>query len=386
MSSKIRVTIVCSIILLISSNLNATETASKIPVDTNAIKDIVEEVNNLASNDIPDSIVFAKELVKVLSKYNVSMPEKLAGLKAPNFPIPEPNEAQLEKLYELSNKIFSVCSDSAWTKDPNRAVPVSLRNDLLVTMVNHCPHVLTRVEAAKWLSERTFPNDEKPEYKSDVPYKLADAACMSAINHVLSIPPKDDAVYFMSLAFGAGLTLNHVMLADLIGEQSNKEVVDKILSDFNSRSKAVREIATDEDHIGTMDRYEESLRNLEKQIELIVQMTSEKQKLIPVVKGFLDAISKEDKEKVKQYVTENIGELLDKSESLQKDLLQLSDIKEIKLQSMSLLSASSGNKERTIISFPITLLVTKEDGTQVEKILPSVTAVKTSQGWLIGSE
>ena len=287
MSCKINVTIVCSIILLISSNLNATETASKIPLDTKAIKEIIKEVDNLASNDVPASIVFAKELVKVLSKYNVSVPEKLAGLKVSNSPMPEPNEYQLEQLYETSNKISSTCRDSTWIKDPNYAVPVSLRNDLLVTMVNSCPHSIVRLEAARWLVERTFPNDEKPEYKSDVPYKLADAACISAINHVLSIPPKDDGVYFMSLAFGDGLTLNHVMLADLIGEQPEKEVVDKILSILIPGSK---------------------------------------------------------------------------------------------------LSGSSGNKERTIVSFPITLLVTKEDGAQIEKTLESVTAVKRSHGWQIGSE
>ena len=126
--------------------------------------------------------------------------------------------------------------------------------------------------------------------------------------------------------------------------------------------------------------------NLEKQLELLAQISSEKQELISVVKGFLDSVVKEDKEKLKQYVTENIVDFLDESESLQKDLLQLSNIKEIKLQSMSLLSGSNSNKERTIISFPVTLLVTKEDGTQIEKTLPSLTAVKTSQGWLIGSE
>lgn len=386
MKKKVIIAAVFCIILLVSGGMYATEVASKIPADTKAIKEIVKEVDKLASNDIPASTVFAKELVKVLSKYQVSFSDKLTELKLASLPIPEPNESQLEQLYETSNKISSICRDSTWIKDPNRAVPVSLRNDLLVTMVNHCPHSLARLEAARWLAERTFPNDEKPEYKSDVPYKLADAACMSAINHVLSIPPKDDAVYFMSLVFGASLTLNHVMLAELIGEQTEKEEVDKILSDFNSRIKALREITSEKDSISKLDQFDESMSNIEKQIELIEQMASEKQELITVVKGFLDAISKEDKEKVRQFVTESIGELLDKSESLQKDLLQLSNIKEIKLQSMSLLSGSSGNKERTIISFPITVLVTKEDGTQIEKTLKSVTAVKTSQGWLIGSE
>ena len=99
-------------------------------------------------------LVFAKELVKVLSKYQVSFSDKLTELKLASLPIPEPNESQLEQLYETSNKISSICRDSTWIKDPNRAVPVSLRNDLLVTIVNYCPHSLARVEAAKWLVER----------------------------------------------------------------------------------------------------------------------------------------------------------------------------------------------------------------------------------------
>ena len=209
---------------------------------------------------------------------------------------------------------------------------------------------------------------------------------MSSIKYVLNIPPKDDAIYFMSLAFGADLTLKHVTLANEAGKQFNQEEVDKILADFNSRIKAVREIATDEDHISTMDRYEKRMSDIQKQIEMIAQIDSLRQELVPVIKGFLDAINEEDKSKLKQYVNESNYKMLEQSKSLRKDVLQLSDVREIKFQSVGSFSTSIKKDDKTIVSFSINIIAIKEDGSQIEKTLDSVPAVKTSQGWLIGSE
>ena len=152
MSKKNKEVLIYCILLSVSCVTYATESASKNPVDTKAITEIVEEVDNLASINTSHTKVFAKELVDVLSEHNVSFPDKLVELKIPDPPINEIDISQYKLLSESSSKIFDICRDSVWAKDPNRTVPVSLRNDLLVTIVDYCPHSLARLEAARWLA------------------------------------------------------------------------------------------------------------------------------------------------------------------------------------------------------------------------------------------
>jgi len=380
---------VCGMILLAAGGLFAA-TPEKSAGDE-AIKIIVNEVNELASNGIPASVVFAKELAKVLSEHKVQLPDELAKLKAPRQPVPDPNEPELERIYELSNKILDFCRNSVWTKDPEHVVFASLRNDLLVTMVNHCPHSFGRLEAAKWLSERAVPDEERPKTLPDVTPQIANSACLSAINHILSKSPKDKDLYYWSLAFGADLLLKHVTLADMAGQQLKKEAVDKMFTDLFARIDALSEMTTEKDRIRVIDHYKNKCQELEKTIELFFQMFQWKNEVEPVVKAFIEAVNKEDKTLVTKYVLEEFASHITKEESLCSMLcagsreLKGQNIREVKYLFVITFSDVDNVQQPQFVSASIFLEVITDDG-KSHPLKTNLPLTKTPNGWRIGQK
>lgn len=385
-----KITAVCGMIILAAGELFAAIPDK--PIGIEAIKKIVIEVDSLASNGIPSSIVFAKELAQVLSKHGVRPPENIVLKQSPKQPVPDPNQDELERIYESTHEIYEFCSNSTWwMEDPNYVVPVPLRNDLLMTLVNHCPHILCRLEVAKWLAEQVVPDEDGPTIFPDVSAQMADNACLSAINHVLSMAPEDEILYFWSLAFGLDLTYNHIMLAGMAGQQPNRESVNNMFAGLASRADAVLELTTDKDHIDAIGRIRKQLQEIEKNVDLLLQMLQLKKELEPVIKAFIEAVSKEDKALASKYVLEEVASHITKEESLCSLLcagsgeLKGQKIKEVKYLFLVTLTDPDNIQKPQFVRASVFLEVNTEDGKSYP-LKPNLPVTRTSNGWLIGEK
>lgn len=383
-----KITAVCGMILL-----SAAELFAAIP-DTpgvEAIRKIVIEVGGLASNGIPSSIDFAKELAQVLTKHGVRPPDIIVLTRSPEQPAPVPNQDELERLYESTHRIYEFCSNSTGIKDPNSVVPAPLRNDLLMTIVNHCPHILCRLEVAKWLAEQAVPDADGPIIFPDVSAQMADNACLSAINYVLSMAPEDDILYYWSLAFGLDLTCKHIVLAGMAGQQPNRESADKIIAELASRADAVLTLTTDKEHIDAIDRIRTQLQETEKNIDLLFQMLRVQKEVEPVIKAFIETVSKEDKTRVSQYVLEEFASYITREESLRSLLcagsreLKNQTIKEIKYLFFVTLTDTDSIQKPQFVKASVFLEVITDDGKSYP-LRPDLPVTRTSNGWLIGEK
>lgn len=266
MNDKTRMAVFCGVILLFTIGLCRADPVPRKPVaaksfeESKAIKEIVVQVDELASNGIVASVVFARELTKVLSAHKVPLPDKLARLKSPKPPVPDYDE-MTESIYEPTHKIHELCANSIWVKDPNYVVPVPLRNELLAAIASHCPNSGNRFESARWLGECIRNPGEYPS----VPLRLINQSTVSTINHIMNrasegkLTGNNAAV----MIYGIALVANHIALESILAEKPTKEALDKILAEYASKTDALLEAAKDEKLIIALTKGKEALKKLE---------------------------------------------------------------------------------------------------------------------------
>ncbi len=387
MNNKAKITAVCGICFLLLSGLCVAQGASESVAakNTKATKKIVDEVDRIVSLDIAASDVLAKEFKRVLSVHGISLSDKLARFEPPQRTVSDPNEIQMKRIYEPGHKIVELCRNSVWNDDPNDAIDVSLRNDLMVAIVDHSPSSMNRVKAAAWLADRSFPGANRSGIP-DVSARLSNKACATAINHVLqraSIGKVDP-----HLASGHSLVKMYLFLEAMTAEKPSKEHLDKILAGYTSKAKAALKATSDERLIKALNGLEKALQDAEKYTELYGQVGSWRIELEPVFKAYLNAVNKEDKEAAKQLVTEDIiahwAKKADQAWSLRENISQSPQVKEIRLQSIGQVIGTRKKGNDTSASFLIYLIFIGENGSQEYETIKH-RAVKTPTGWLLGS-
>ena len=409
MSSRAKILAVLGFIVLIIAGVYylyiAAKPAPEKPGGIKAIKAIVDEVHNLASNGIPASVVFAKKLTNVLSAHNVSLPDKLARLVAPKPPVPDPNDDELRRIYESGHKIYSVCEESTRTKDPNYAVSVSLRNELLTSIASYSPSSFARVEAANLLGRRAHPPGEEDRWFSDVPPAMAKKACRSAIIHAINSCSRRQADNDSAMALRLRMLLvpYYLGLEAMTAENLTKEYLDKIVAELNSKVKSALSETQNEKAVTLLNSVSKELKRYEEEqgTELLVQSYSWRNELEPVIKAFLDAVNKEDKETACKYMTEKTAKYFServkagkysdekagrdmpttKTHSLRQGISREQSTEEIRYQGMGQFSGQGDIG----LHAPVYVIIVDEKGSIKHKSI-GFGFVKTPKGWLIGGE
>lgn len=394
MNDKTRMAVFCGVILLFTIGLCRADPVPRKPVaaksfeESKAIKEIVVQVDELASNGIVASVVFARELTKVLSAHKVPLPDKLSRLKSPKPPVPDYDE-MTESIYEPTHKIHELCANSIWVKDPNYVVPVPLRNELLAAIASHCPNSGNRFESARWLGECITNPGKYPR----VPLRLINQATVSAINHIINRASEGKFSGNKSaiVAYGLALVTNHIALESMLAEKPTKETLDKILAEYASKTDALLEAAKDEKLVIALTKAKQGFKRFEGMTEIWAKVSAVKKGLEPVVKGFVDAVNKEDKKAASKYLTKKMAESLLKKESLRDAIWPMPqnfEYRKVKKVEYLVLGNPSGgsikNGNVTVDSIQVHLRIIYYQGKskQIVRYLP---VVLTPNGWLIGT-
>jgi len=388
MSSRAKILAVLGFIVLIIAGVYylyiAAKPAPEKPGGIKAIKAIVAEVEALASNDIPASLIFAKKLTNVLSVHNVSLPDKLARLVAPKLPVPDPNNDEVLRIYDSSHKIYSVCEKSTWIKDPNYAVSVSLRNELLTSIASYSPSSFVQVEAANLLGRRAHPPGEEDRWLSDVPPAMAKKACRSAIIHAINSCSRRQADNDSAMALRLRMLLvpYYLGLEAMTAENLTKEYLDKIVAELNSKVKSALSETQNEKAVTLLNSVSKELKRYEEEqgTERLVQYYSWRKEIEIVIKGFFDAVNKEEKHEAAKYLTSKTKLLWLKEKSLREVFIALRGAKQIRFIEIGPLGTRGDQ-----FTVPAHLMVTGEKGQAKHKFV-SMLLLKTDTGWLIGEE
>ncbi|MBW8014788.1 MAG: hypothetical protein FVQ82_01255 [Planctomycetes bacterium] len=391
MNNKTPMAVFCGVFIICACGICVAESPPPKPLtvkpfqQTRAMKEIADQVGKLAASDIPASVVFAKELVKVLNAHKVKMPEKLAKLKAPKPPLPD-YEEMTESIFKPTHKIDELCAKSIWTKYPDYALPASLRNELLAAIACHCPNGANRFDSARQLYDRI--NDNPEEYP-DVPFRLVHKATVSAINYILDRASKgkfsgDNSAVVL---YGIALSANHIALESMIAEKPSNQALDKIVAEYKAKTDALLKAAKDEKLIIALTRAKQNFKKFDRMTDMWAQLAVIKKGLEPVIKGFIDAVNKEDKKAASKYMTEEMAEGLLKQVSLREAISQTKDQKVKEVKFLLLGNPDGGgvkDGKLTIGSIQVHLNIIYYKG-QPKQIKRDLPVVLTPNGWLIGN-
>lgn len=360
---------------------SAATQASKRPI---GIRGIVAEVQALSSNGIPSSVVFTKEIVSMLTKHKISLPDGLSKLVVPKPPVPEPTGADVSRMYRQTHRIVSICQESTWTKIAHFGVSVSLRNDLLATIADRCPSSLARVEAAVTLARRATPGVEARRLR-DIDPAVASKAVEAAITHALdrssgTLGP--DSVLALKYVRMSGLIKTAFVLKAMTLDKATKESLDKLVRDLNTMVVSAQQAAkNNKDAKNTLKIFADHLKRIGSQTEEYAKILSDMNALRPVLEAFFAVVNKEDTKEAERFLTKKTVALLKKEKiSLRAWISNTRDVKEVRF--VALHPIETIGRQYYV---PIQFIVVDSNG-KSRLTGRNVYLTRTGSGWLLGEK
>ncbi len=350
------------------------------------IKAIVAEVQTLAGNNIPSSVVFAKELVAVLAKHNISLPDDLRRLAEPKPPVPKPKAAEVTRIYQQAHKISILCEESTWTKNIRFGVSVSLRNDLLAAITKFCPSSFARIEAAWILVRRATPDGEgkrAPDVTPAVASKAAEAAITYALDNSSGAlgPDSISALKYMQM-FGA---INMaISLKAMTLDKPTKESLDKIVKHWNAMITAAQQGAKNNKKAGNILKLlAKQLKVFGAQTEQCAKMFSDIKAIRIVLKAFYAAVNKNDAKEAEKFLTPKTAAKLRLKKEKTSCLEWVSDshdVKEIQLISVGPITTIG---TRNMAQVQLTIIDSRG---RPKQTVSDLRMSKIGSNWLIGEK
>ena len=324
---------------------------------------------------------FAGSLATVMAQHGVELPPSLRGLKDKAGAAGELAEKQKERFQVALQGFVSACAYGR-AKDPSQAGPLHRMNvGLLATVARKCPTAFYRLEAARILWQRVFPDAEGRRAIDEMiaPAVAADAAD-AALTYALRAGADGDA---WPKSLGAPLAVSaaqalaalKAMRTGSVTKASVAAAAKEVLATIRSFKKP-----------GNSESFNTALALMERQVsgfqandsaieELDLQLRTP-----ALLRSFFAAVNEEDAAAAARLVTKPTAQKLSGKASLRAAFSGAADAAEVRLTSMAPVYQLGGQ-----LHVEFMLAITNRKGKSVLRRM-SLPLTKSKDGLLIGGE